>query len=80
MTSANLKLVKSEESRLLVYFEEETHIVRRLGAAVISCWQELPAPVRARLLEQSRKILDEEDTSLFDRQLKHFISENTREK
>jgi hypothetical protein len=63
--------------KLLVYFEDEEHIVRRLGAAVISCWEELPRPLRARLIEKAMKVLDADETGQFDAQLKNFIREHT---
>jgi hypothetical protein len=63
--------------KLLVYFEDEEHIVQRLGAAVISCWEEIPKPIRAKLVEQAMRVLDADETDQFDRQLKNFIKQHT---
>lgn len=63
--------------KLLIYFQDEQHIVQRLGAAVISCWEELPQPVRAMLVKQAMKVLDGDETDQFDRQLKNFIRQHT---
>jgi hypothetical protein len=63
--------------KLLIYFQGEQHIVQRLGAAVISCWEELPQPVRAMLVEQAMKVLDGDETDQFDIQLKNFIRQHT---
>ena len=65
------------EKKLLIYFEDEEHIVRRLGAAVISCWDEVPTPIRAKLVERAMRVLDADETGEFDRQLKNFIKQHT---
>jgi hypothetical protein len=65
--------------KLLIYFQDEQHIVQRLGAAVISCWEELPSPVRAMLVEQAMKVLDGDESDEFDIQLKNFIRQHTGE-
>ncbi len=63
--------------KLLIYFQDEQHIVQRLGAAVISCWEELPQSVRAMLVKQAMKVLDGDETDQFDLQLKNFIRQHT---
>jgi hypothetical protein len=63
--------------KLLVYFQDEQHIVQRLGAAVISCWEDLPQSVRSMLVEQAMKVLDGDETDEFDAQLKNFIRQHT---
>jgi len=65
------------KQKLLIYFEDEEHIVRRLGAAVISCWEDIPKPVRAKLVERAMRVLDADETGEFDRQLKSFIKQHT---
>ena len=60
-----------------IYIEDEEHIVRRLGAAVISCWDEYPIPIRAKLVDRAMRVLDADETGEFDRQLKNFITEHT---
>jgi len=63
--------------KLLVYFQDEEHIVQRLGAAVISCWDELPLSVRSMLVEQAIKVLDGDESDHFDAQLENFIRQHT---
>jgi hypothetical protein len=65
------------DQKLVIYFDDEEHIVRRLGAAVISCWDDIPKPVRAKLVERAMRVLDADETGEFDRQLKNFIREHT---
>ncbi len=66
--------------KLLVYFEDEEHIVRRLGAAVISRWDEVPDTIRAKLIEQATKVLDADETGQFDAQLKSFLKQHAASK
>jgi hypothetical protein len=63
-----------ESEKLLIYFGDEEHIVRRLGAAVVSCWQELPEAVRTTLIERACRVLDELDAAQFEAQVKGFIA------
>jgi hypothetical protein len=63
--------------KLLIYFEDEEHIVQRLGAAVIACWEELPRKARAMLVEKAQKVLDGDESDHFDIQLKNFIRQHT---
>jgi hypothetical protein len=73
-------MLNEANERYLIYFEDEEHIVRRLGAAAISCWDQLPRPIRAKLMNQAAKILDEENASEFDAQLKNFVKQHTRKR
>jgi hypothetical protein len=73
-------MMKEADEGYLIYFEDEEHIVRRLGAAAISCWDQLPRPIRAKLMDQAAKILDEENASEFNAQLKNFVKQHTRKK
>ena len=67
-----------EDDKLLIYFESEEHLVRRLGAAVISCWTELPGPVRAHVIARAIKVLDEDHSEHLGEQMKKFVSDHTR--
>lgn len=61
--------------KLLIYFESEEPIVRRLGAAVVSCWADLPDKVKKKLLDRVSVILDTEpDAEDLDRKVKAFIA------
>ena len=68
----------SNNDKLLVYFDHEEHLVRRLGAAVISCWAELPADVRYRLFERSIEVCDDHETERLEEQFRLFIAEHSR--
>jgi len=61
----------------VIYFEAEEHIVRRLGAAVISCWGDIPRPLRAKLVERATRVLEADETGTFERQLETFVREHT---
>jgi hypothetical protein len=63
--------------KLLVYYEDEEHIVRRLGAAVISCWDQLPKAVAAMLIERSAKVFDNDESGQFGQQLRAFLKTHT---
>jgi hypothetical protein len=52
------------------------YIVQRLDAAVISRWDEIAKPVRAKLVERAMRVLDPGETGEFDRQLKKFIKQH----
>jgi hypothetical protein len=69
----------STSEKLLVYFDDEEHIVRRLGAAVISCWDQLPKPVAAMIIERSAKVFDNDESGQFGQQLKAFLKTHTGE-
>jgi len=68
------------DDKLLIYFDDEEHIVRRLGAAVVSCWAELPEEVRAKLIGRSDQVFDEHESDRFDEQVKNFIAEHSRKR
>jgi len=78
LCEARERLMESGEKKLLIYFEDEEHIVRRLGAAVISCWDEVPRPIQAMLVERATRVLDADETGEFDKQLKNFIKQHTK--
>ena len=65
-------------NKLVVYFDSEEHLVRRLGAAVISCWRELPAEVRLRLYERSVEIHDDHGSERLEEEFRRFLSEHSR--
>ena len=65
-----------DDRKVLVYFEDEEHIVRRLGAAAVSCWSELPSDVRRTLFERSMQVFDETETEQLDDKLGKFLKEH----
>ena len=67
-----------DNEKLLIYFESEEHLVRRLGAAVVSCWSEIPGDMRNKLLERAIRVLDEDHSDHLDEQMKRFIADHTR--
>jgi len=70
--------MNDDEEKLLIYFESEEHLVRRLGAAVVSCWSEMPGDMRGKLLERATRVLDEDHSAHLDEQMKRFIADHTR--
>jgi hypothetical protein len=64
----------NENEKLLIYFDDEQHIVRRLGAAVVACWDELPEAARSKIVERAKKVFDEDATENFAAQLGAFLT------
>jgi hypothetical protein len=62
----------------LIYFESEEHLVRRLGAALVSYWSELPSGTQSELIERSIMVLDEDHSEHLAEQMKRFIAAHTR--
>lgn len=71
--------MSQNDERRLIYFENEEHLVRRLGAALISYWKELPVEFQAKLIERAESVLDKDQSSHLDKEMKHFIAANTRQ-
>jgi hypothetical protein len=71
--------MKASNEKLLIYYDDEEHIVRRLGAAVISCWDQLPTPVASMLIERSAKVFDNDESGQFGQQLRAFLKTHTGE-
>ena len=66
--------MKTSDEKLLIYFEDEEHIVRRLGAAVVSCWGDLSQNSRERLLARASMIFDDQESDHLEQQIATFIS------
>jgi hypothetical protein len=66
--------MSSSEDKLLIYFEDEEHIVRRLGAAVVSCWADLSKVARKKLLARASMVFDDQETDHLEQQIAKFIS------
>lgn len=67
-----------DNEKLLIYFEGEEHLVRRLGAALISYWRELPHDLRNKLIQRAESVLDKEHTSHLDTEMRRFIADHTK--
>ena len=67
--------MSAANKRLLIYFEDEGPFVERLGAAVISCWRELPLTVRAAILDRSSEVLVDDDVMRLDQRLSEILGE-----
>jgi hypothetical protein len=59
--------------------EEEAHIVRRLGWAVIEQWTVLPDDVKRRILEQAVFVHDQYQTVGLKEQIEGFIRKYTED-
>ena len=66
--------MSNNDEKLLIYFEDEEHIVRRLGAAVVSCWADLSKVTRKKLLARASMVFDDRETDHFEQQIATFIS------
>ena len=65
-----------EDNKLLIYFDDEAHLVRRLGAAVVACWGDLPDAIRTKLVDQAKRVVDEHESDHIDEQIRTFISDH----
>src|SRR3954471_24717428 len=65
--------------RIINCREDEEHVVRRLGKAVVAQWSALPEPVRDRLLQQATCIHDKSLTVQVEQQIEAFIKKNQGE-
>ena len=67
----------NRDDKLLVYFDDEAPLVRRFGSAVISCWDDLSPDLRRKLMDQAKRVMEDDDPDLVDEQMKRFIDEHT---
>jgi hypothetical protein len=65
--------VDSDE-KLLIYFDDEEHLVRRLGAALVSCWADLPEDAQRKLLDRASMVFDDHQSDHLEQQIAKFIS------
>ncbi len=70
--------MNDDDGQRLIYFEGEEHLVRRLGAALVSCWNEIPKDAQENLIERAILVLDEDRSEHLAEQLKSFIAAHTR--
>lgn len=68
------------ERKILRYSNDEAHIVRRLGAAVVSLWDELPKAEREKIADRACHVFDEYQTVQLNEQISVFIREHAGEK
>ena len=59
--------------RLVVYFDDEEHLIRRLGAAVVALWSDMPPDLQGRLVAHAKRILDEDEETHFDDRLRQLL-------
>jgi len=62
------------------YTDDEAHIVRRLGAAFVSLWPNLPEDVREQVVEKSLKVNDSyQGGAQLDQDIRDFIAKHAGE-
>jgi hypothetical protein len=66
--------MSNNNEKLLIYFEDEEHIVRRLGAAVVSCWADLSKVARKKLLARASMVFDDQESDQLEQQIATFIA------
>ncbi len=64
--------------RSLDYADEDEHILRRLGGAVVVQWRSLPQDVRDTLLEQAVYINDRTPAVQLKEQIESFIRKHQK--
>lgn len=70
-------MVNENEPRL-IYFEGEEPLVRRLGAALVSCWNDIPSETQNKLLDRAMLVLDEDHSDQLSERMKQFVGAHTR--
>ena len=70
--------MNDDDNHRLIYFEGEEHLVRRLGAALVSYWTDVPADARKKLIERAILVLDEDHSEHLAEQMKRFIAAHTQ--
>ena len=58
------------------YTDDDEHVVRRLGAAVVAQWDALPEDVRRLLIEQATFMHDRHQTVQLKETIESFIEQN----
>jgi len=61
------------KGRFIRYTEDEEHILRRLGGAVVVQWDALPEDIRERLINQATNMSDRYQTVQLRQQIEMFI-------
>ena len=62
------------------YTDDEAHIVRRLGAAFVSLWPDIPEDVREKVVRKSLKVIDSyQGGAQLDEQVRDFIAKHAGE-
>jgi hypothetical protein len=60
-------------ARIIPYSEDQEHILRRLGGAVVAQWDALPSDVQSRILSQAPLIHDRYECVQLYQQIDAFI-------
>ena len=66
------------KGRSLRYSEDEEHILRRLGGAVIVLWDTLPVEIQRALFDQAVLMVDRYQTVQLKEQIARFIHERNK--
>lgn len=61
------------EPRIIPYSEDQEHILRRIGGAVVAQWEALPENVQALILRQAPLIHDRDRSVQLYQQIDAFI-------
>lgn len=61
------------KARALEYTEDEEHLLRRLGGAVVVLWESMSEVDRESFLSQATMMADRHETVQLREQLKYFI-------
>ncbi|RYG31893.1 MAG: hypothetical protein EON93_12175 [Burkholderiales bacterium] len=56
------------------YAEDEEHILRRLGGAVVALFDTLPEDIQELLVEQATHMIDRHQTVQLKQQIENFIA------
>ncbi len=56
------------------YSKDDAHIVRRLGAALVAKWDDLPQDLQEMLADQATMTFDKDETVQLRQQIDAFVS------
>ena len=58
---------------MVVYFEHEEHLIRRLGSALVTCWPSIPTNLQDLLLVRAQQVADDEHSESIETDLQTFL-------
>ena len=63
----------TNDEKMVVYFEHEEHLIRRLGSALVTSWASLPASLQDLLITRAQQIADDEHSETVEADLHSFL-------
>ena len=64
--------------RRIIYFDDEAHLVRRLGAAMVVLWKDFDSATHEMIIERAERVLDKDEVDEFKNDLMVLIGHHDR--